>query len=85
MAEHSHLTPIQKRILQFFQEQPHAVETVRGISTWLCMETDIVQEALQELVSREWLSADQTEAVTGYALTGDEQILVEIKEALEAL
>lgn len=77
------VTPVQRRIINFFQEHPHAVETVRGIATWLGYETEIIQEALESLVGRKWLTADQTSAVRGYVLTRDERLLTQIQEVME--
>ncbi len=78
----SSLTPLERQILQFFQEHPHAVETVRGIATWLGHEVAAVEEALKCLVSRKWLAMDETSAVRGYALTGDERLLSQIRQVL---
>lgn len=76
--------PIQRKILQFFKEHPQAVETARGIATWIGSEPKAIQKALEELVNRRWLSTHQTSAVTGYALTRNERISSQIQEALEA-
>ncbi|MBI3615939.1 MAG: hypothetical protein HY211_05415 [Candidatus Omnitrophica bacterium] len=77
------LTPVQRQILKFFQQHPQAVETVRGIASWLGHEAKVVEEALKELVGRRWLATDETSAVRGYALTGDRRMLTQIQEALE--
>ena len=78
------LTAIQRRILRFFQEQPQAVETARGISTWIGVEMEAIAEAVQDLLKRRWLTADETSVVTGYALTRDERLLTQIRNAMEA-
>ena len=83
MSDQPSLTPTQKRILRFFYEQPHAVETVRGLATWLSVESQVAQEALNGLVIRKWLLTHQTVAVIGYALTDDDQLLIQIEEAME--
>ncbi len=77
------LTPLQLRILRFFQEQPHAIETGRGIATWLGDEQRSIEKALEGLVGRKWLAMHETAAVTGYALTRDERFLTQIREVLE--
>lgn len=77
------MTPIQGRILRFFQENPQAVETSRGIASWLGVEPSLVEAAVGELATRRWLSIHQTSMVTGYALTNDAGLLAEIREALE--
>lgn len=83
MQEKPPLTASQRRILAFFQEQPQAVETARGIATWLNSPSQEVEKALDELVDRKWLLAHRAPMVVGYALTQDEHRLVEIQEALK--
>lgn len=76
------LSFIQKRILLFFQEHPHAVETIRGVATWVGGEEKLIEEALKGLVGRKWLLAHETSAVTGYSLTRDERHLGQIRKSL---
>ena len=76
-------TWIQRRVLRFFQEHPHAVETVRGIASWVGVEVPLIGEALKGLLERKWLTADETSAVTGYALTRDGRLLAQIRQAVE--
>ena len=77
------MTVIQRRILGFFQEHPQAVETVRGIAIWVGVESEPISEALKELLEKRWLTADETSAVTGYALTQDEHLLGQIRQVVE--
>ena len=77
------LTPVQRQILKFFKDHPQAVETVRGISTWLGREAEVVEQALEGLVSRRWLALHETSVVRGYALTADARLLAQIREVLE--
>ena len=77
------MTVIQRRILRFFQEHPHAVETVRGIASWVGVEVNLIAEALKDLLEKRWLTADETSAVTGYALTRDERLLTQIRQAVK--
>ena len=77
------LSEVQRRVIQFFHEHPHAVETVRGIATWIACEPKLIEEALEGLVGRKWLSADETSAVRGYSLTRDERFLTQIQDLME--
>ena len=77
------LTVLQRKILHFFREHPQAVETVRGIAAWVGVGVDAIAEAVQELLKRRWLTADETSAVTGYALTQDGRLLAQIQDALK--
>lgn len=78
------LTALQRKILLFFKEHPQAVETARGISAWVGEEAQAILESLAGLLERQWLTADQTSAVTAYALTTDTQALAQIAQALGA-
>ena len=73
---------LQKRILKFFQEQPQAVETARGINAWVSAEPEALEEVLKDLVHRKWLLALETSAVTGYTLTQDQRFLGQIEKIL---
>ena len=77
------LTQLQKQILRFFHEQPHAVESARGISTWIGAEPKQVEEAVGDLLARKWLDSDETSAARGYSLTRDDKLLTQIQRALE--
>lgn len=76
------LTHLQRKILRFFHEQPHAVESARGISTWIGAEPEHVEEAVGDLLERGWLDSDQTSAARGYSLTRDDKLLTQIRRAL---
>ncbi|MBI3322782.1 MAG: hypothetical protein HYZ94_03780 [Candidatus Omnitrophica bacterium] len=77
------LTPLQRKILGFFREQPHAVESARGISSWMGVEPETVEEAVGELLTRRWLDKDETSLAKGYSLTRNEKLLVQIGRILE--
>ncbi len=83
MPEQFSMSPTERRILEFFRKQPHAIETAKGIATWLCAEPEDVGKALEELAKRKWLSVHETTAVVGYSLTDNERFLAEIQQALE--
>ncbi|MBI3333259.1 MAG: hypothetical protein HYZ93_04135 [Candidatus Omnitrophica bacterium] len=76
------LTEVERRILQFFREHPQAVETVRGIATWVGCEAEAIEKALNGLVGRRWIATDETRMVRGYALTQDQRILAQIQETM---
>lgn len=78
------LSSLQQRILRFFREHPDAVETVRGIASWIGEEGEAIVAALPALLGRRWLTAHETSVVTGYALTRDEQMLAQIDHAMGA-
>ena len=76
------LTQLQRKILRFFHEQPHAVESARGISTWIGAEPKHVEEAVGDLLARKWLDLDETTAARGYSLTRDDKLLLQVQRAL---
>ena len=82
MGGSSPLTAIEKKILLFFQEHPHAIETVRGISTWAGEPPEVARSALEVLVGKKWILTHETSAVTGYTLTGEEKLLIQIRDIL---
>ncbi len=83
MPTDSSLSALQRQILQFFLEHSNAVETVRGMATWLGAEPQAIEPALNGLVDRQWLSSHATDALTGYTLTSDERFVNQIKQTLE--
>ncbi len=78
------LTALQRRILHFFREHPQSVETERGIAAWVGVEVETINAPVQDLFKRRWLTADETSAVTGYALTRDDRLLAQIQNVMEA-
>jgi len=76
-------SPIQKKIIQFFHRHPNAIETARGIASWLTVDSHSIQEAVDDLVVWKWLTVHQAAAVVGYALTENERILAQIREVLK--
>ncbi|MCM8783777.1 MAG: hypothetical protein NC818_03235 [Candidatus Omnitrophica bacterium] len=75
-------SPVKKKIILFFRENPYSVDSVRGISTWLNMKPNIVRKALEELVKDGILIAHRGATTTGYAYTQDIDILNQIDECL---
>ncbi|MCM8778772.1 MAG: hypothetical protein NC898_05880 [Candidatus Omnitrophica bacterium] len=75
-------SPIKKKIILFFRENPQAVDSVRGISTWLNLKSGIARKYLEELVKDNILIAHRGATTTGYAYTQDEDILKRIEEYL---
>lgn len=75
-------SPIKRKIILFFRENPHSVDSVRGISTWLNIKPEIVKRALEELVKEGILIAHRGRTTTGYAYTQDIDILSRIEKSL---
>lgn len=75
-------SPIKKKIILFFRENPQSVESVRGISTWLNLKPEKVKKALEELVKDGILIAHRGATTTGYAYTQDKDILNYIEKYL---
>ena len=76
------VTEVERRILRFFQEHPHAVETCRGIAAWMAVDGSAIEQALHGLVTRNWLNSHETSCVKAYSLTTDERLLTRIQESL---
>ncbi|MGE4357143.1 MAG: winged helix-turn-helix domain-containing protein [Candidatus Omnitrophota bacterium] len=75
-------SPVKKKIITFFHENPYSVDSVRGISTWLNIDPKVVKKVLEELVKDGILIAHRGRTTTGYAYTQDKEILEYIETCL---
>jgi DNA-binding transcriptional regulator YhcF (GntR family) len=75
-------SPVKKKIIVFFHENPQAVDSVRGISTWINIKPNIVKKALEGLVREGILVAHRGSTTTGYAYTQDRDMVSRIESYL---
>ena len=80
----SALSPLAKEILRYLIAHPHAKDTLEGIMAWWCPKSGIergkdeVQEILDLLVSRGWLTERETRPVhTIYGMNKDRREEIE--------
>jgi hypothetical protein len=75
-------SPIHRKIVAFFHENQSALDTPRGISTWINEERSSVLEALEDLVKLKVLTADRASSTTGYSYTRDSKLIAKINKLL---
>lgn len=77
-----------KNILLFFNENPHCIDTAKGISLWIGYDVNLIQKALDRLVKENILIRHKTASTTAYAYTNNKdtvrQIDTYIKNILRA-
>lgn len=76
-------SPLDIKILSFYQENPSTVDTSRAIAGWLNHERKEVKKALDHLVAQRFLVPHRIGASIAYAYTQDKKILRQIKSALK--
>jgi DNA polymerase II small subunit/DNA polymerase delta subunit B len=76
-------SPINKKIISFFRENPSSVDTSRGIATWLNHDYKEIERALHFLASQNILIPHYTGSTTAYAYTQDKVIIDRIEKILQ--
>jgi predicted transcriptional regulator len=74
---------IHRDIIIFFNENPTAVDTPRGVATWVHQERTVVKKALEDLVSLNILDACRATSTTGYSYTTDKKTIARIAKLLK--
>ena len=75
---------VSKKILLFFNENPHSIDTVKGISIWVGCDIDMVQRALNKLVEEGVLVNHKTHSTDAYALTNERAIVKKIERYIRS-
>lgn len=76
---------VSKKILLFFNENPHSIDTAKGISVWVGCELDTVQKALNKLVEGGILVNHKTPSTDAYAFTNQRDVLSKIERYIRSL
>lgn len=74
---------IHKKIIRFFHENQSALDTPRGIATWVQEERSRVKAALEDLVKAKILTADRATSTTGYSYTRDIKLIARVGSFLK--
>lgn len=69
---------IHRKIVRFFHENQGALDTPRGIATWIGEDRAKVKAALEDLVKAKILVADRVTSTTGYCYTRDAVMIAAI-------
>lgn len=67
-----------RKVLLFFNENPHSIDTVKGISVWIDCELEAVQKALSRLVRHGILVNHKTASTDAYSYTNQRDIIKKI-------
>jgi len=70
-------------ILDFFYQNQGCIDSVGGITAWVNSDRSKVKEVLDSLVELGILQHDAEGITEGYCYTRDEDIMRDVKEALE--
>ncbi len=71
-----------RKILEFFSENPNALDTPRGIATWINQEVKHVAPALDKLEKLGYLIEHRVSSTIGYSYTRDKKKIAMISRIL---
>ncbi len=69
---------VAKKILLFFYENPHSIDTPKGIATWISCDPNNVLKVLNTLVKEGILLIHRTASINAYSLTNKRDVTKEI-------
>jgi len=72
-----------KKILLFFNENPHCIDTVKGISLWIGEDANAIQKALDHLAKEGIVSSHHAASTTAYAYTNNKEIVKKIEKYIK--
>ncbi len=70
---------INRKVLRFFNENPHCLDTSDGIVAWTGLSQQTIKEALKKLVNVKILIEHRTSSAQGYSYTNNKTVLNAIK------
>jgi len=73
---------LHRDIVSFFNDNPAAIDTPRGIATWVRGDNSKVEYVLEDLVTSGIVIADRTPSTVGYSYTSDPKIIAKVKHIL---
>lgn len=73
---------LNRKIIKFFHENQSALDTPRGVATWIGEERSKVKVALENLVKANILVAHRATSTTGYSYTRDSKLISTIDKLL---
>lgn len=72
-----------KKILLFFNENPHSIDTAKGISVWVACDIEGVQEALNSLVKEGIIINHKAGSTDAYSYTNQRKIVKKIEKYIK--
>ncbi|MBU3912263.1 MAG: hypothetical protein KKD90_06745 [Candidatus Omnitrophica bacterium] len=76
---------VTKKILLFFNENPHSIDTAKGISVWIGCDMDKVQRSLDLLVKKGMVINHKTISTDAYSYTTKKDIVKKIEKHIKSL
>lgn len=76
---------IARKIVLFFNENPHCIDTAKGISVWIGCDMDAVQKALNKLVEEGLLVNHKTASTNAYSYTNQKDTVKKIEKHINNL
>ena len=74
-----------RKVLLFFNENPHSIDTAKGISVWIDCELEAVQKALNRLVKHGILVNHKTASTNAYSYTNQRDVIKKIDAYIKKL
>ena len=72
-----------RKVLFFFNENPHSIDTAKGISIWVGCDVEEVEQALDKLVKNGALINHKTSSTNAYSYTTEKAVVKKIERYLE--
>jgi len=74
-----------RKVLLFFNENPHCIDTAKGISVWLGCDVRDAQKALNKLVKQDILMNHRSPSTNAYSYTNDKATIKKIERYIKNL
>jgi len=81
--KHLFKNEVTKKIILFFNENPHSIDTVKGISVWIGCDLESVQRALDKLVKEGVLINHKTTTTNAYSYTNQKDMIKAIEKYIK--
>ena len=82
-VKHLFKNEVTKKIMLFFNENPHSIDTAKGISVWIGCDLESVQKALGKLVKEGVLINHKTTTTNAYSYTNQKDIIKAIEKYIK--
>lgn len=82
-VKHLFKNEVTKKIMLFFNENPHSIDTAKGISVWIGCDLESVQKALGKLVKEGVLINHKTTTTNAYSYTNQKDIIRTIEKYIK--
>jgi len=73
------------KILLFFNENPHCIDTAKGISIWLGCDAENAQKAMDDLVAQGILMNHKALSTDAYSYTNKRSIIKKVEKYIKNL